>query len=63
MPPPLNVFLSQSMQRKVNRSDSDYHYGEEKHKQNVVIMMRKCKIFLRENTEGNHRLPSACFPL
>ena len=37
------------MQRKVNRSDSDYHYDEEKHKRNVVIMIRKCKFFLREN--------------
>lgn len=42
------------MQRKVNRSDSDYHYGEEKYKQNVVIMMRKCKNILRENAEGYH---------
>ena len=23
------------MQRKVNRSDSDYHYGKEKYKRNV----------------------------
>ena len=41
--PPLNVFLSQSMQRKVNRSDSDYHYGKEKYKRNVYKMMLECK--------------------
>jgi SET domain-containing protein len=31
------------MQRKVNRSDSDYHYGKEKHKRNVYKMMLECK--------------------
>ncbi|STH73098.1 Uncharacterised protein [Escherichia coli] len=31
------------MQRKVNRSDSDYHYGKEKYKRNVYKMMLKCK--------------------
>lgn len=31
------------MQRKVNRSDSDYHYGEEKYKRNVYKMMLECK--------------------
>lgn len=36
------------MQRKVNRSDSDYHYDEEKYKWNVVIMMRRCKNILRK---------------
>ncbi|BCG32380.1 hypothetical protein TUM18780_26070 [Escherichia coli] len=41
--PPLNVFLSQSMQRKVNRSDSDYHYAKEKYKRNVYKMMLECK--------------------
>lgn len=54
MPPTLKRFLSQSMQRKVNRSDSDYHYDEEKYKWNVVIMMRRCKNILRKNAEGNH---------
>ncbi|EGB77157.1 hypothetical protein HMPREF9532_02372 [Escherichia coli MS 57-2] len=42
------------MQRKVNRSDSDYHYDKEKYKWNVVIMMRRCKNILRKNAEGNH---------
>ncbi|ADE92620.1 hypothetical protein HMPREF1617_04422 [Escherichia coli 908675] len=42
------------MQRKVNRSDSDYHYDEEKYKWNVVIMMRRCKNILRKNAEGNN---------
>ena len=31
------------MQRKVNRSDSDYHYGKEKYKRNVYKMMLECK--------------------
>ena len=31
------------MQRKVNRSDSDYHYGKEKYKRNVYKMMLDCK--------------------
>ncbi len=31
------------MQRKVNRSDSDYHYDKEKYKRNVYKMMLKCK--------------------
>ncbi|KUH01181.1 hypothetical protein ARC82_18290 [Escherichia coli] len=31
------------MQRKVNCSDSDYHYGKEKYKRNVYKMMLKCK--------------------
>ncbi len=31
------------MQRKVNRSDSDYHYDEEKYKWNVYKMMLECK--------------------
>ncbi|NYY77161.1 hypothetical protein DMH20_03180 [Escherichia coli] len=48
MPPTLKRFLSQSMQRKVNRSDSDYHYDKEKYKWNVVIMMRRCKNILRK---------------
>ena len=40
---PLNVILSQLMQRKVNYSDSDYHYRKEKLKQNVLRMMTECK--------------------
>ncbi|ARO49486.1 hypothetical protein BK294_07345 [Escherichia coli] len=31
------------MQRKVNRSDIDYHYGKEKYKRNVYKMMLECK--------------------
>lgn len=31
------------MQRKVNRSDSDYHYSKEKYKRNVYKMMLECK--------------------
>ncbi len=31
------------MQRKVNRSDSDYHYAKEKYKRNVYKMMLECK--------------------
>ena len=40
---PLNVILSQLMQRKVNYSDSDYHYSNKKLKQNVLRMMTECK--------------------
>ena len=29
------------MQRKVNRSDSDYHYGKEKYKRNVYTLPSK----------------------
>ena len=49
--PPLNVFLSQSMQRKVNSSDSDYHYAKEKYKRNVYKMMLECKN--EDNKSGN----------
>lgn len=31
------------MQRKVNHSDSDYHYAKEKYKRNVYKMMLECK--------------------
>ena len=31
------------MQRKVNRSDIDYHYGKEKYKRNVYKMMLESK--------------------
>lgn len=44
------------MQRKVNRSDSDYHYGKEKYKRNVYKMMLKCK--QREVMPGEVMLPT-----
>jgi hypothetical protein len=43
MPTSLNVNRGQVMQRKVNLSDSDYHYAAKKHKQNVVRIMTGCK--------------------
>ncbi|WP_277932324.1 MULTISPECIES: hypothetical protein [Enterobacter] len=35
MQTPLNVYLGQLMQRKVNSCDSDYHYENKKNKRNV----------------------------
>ena len=40
------------MQRKVNRSDSDYHYDKEKYKRNVYKMMLECKQ-KRGNADGD----------
>ncbi|SQP98213.1 Uncharacterised protein [Escherichia coli] len=42
------------MQRKVNRSDSDYHYDKEKYKRNVYKMMLECKNEEIKSGEKSH---------
>lgn len=51
------------MQRKVNRSDSDYHYDEEKYKWNVVIMMRRCKNIFEKKRRGQSLIALCLLPV